>query len=173
MGEWPMTATSLNEMPYTIISLFNPYIKNSQVWKCPSDTSVDPSGKVGMRFSSYGYRYWIASIMLPTAWNWSAPVMDSTLTSPSRTYVFHEFYVWHDSRTVANEAWASGSGPYWDPTDKMTYTFADGHAKTMPVDKVMCRSTWGGQGNDENWPRYQDYQLSSQWASNMYDDLDP
>ena len=147
-----------------------PYLKNAQIFTCPSDSGVNtvsnfgttniPSNFVyGQRWSSYHYRFWMyANKSFPECGTVSlgagSALTEATLPYPSQTYVFHELWIWHDNRTVSSLPWDTGGG--WDPSAKMNFTFADGHAKAFPVDKAVVHSAWAGQGFDYHWPRSSD-----------------
>src|SRR5579875_1513930 len=78
-----------------------------------------------------------------------------SLSKPADTFVFHELWVFHDNRTQ-NLPWLSGQNPPsgMAPTAKMNFTFADGHAKSYPIDDILLRAPWWpGQGYDYHWPR--------------------
>jgi len=145
-----------------------PYIKNAQIFICPSDTgavavpglgggSTGGTYQYGQRWSSYHYRFWMyAGYSFPecgyTSIGPGNVVKESVIPYPAQVYVFHELWVWHDNRRVASLPWQSQGG--WDPTAKMNFAFADGHAKNYPVDASVLRAPWWpGQGYDYHWPR--------------------
>ena len=74
---------------------------------------------------------------------------DSMFKDSSRVYLISELLPFHDLRPYgAMDGW------HWQRDVKTNLAFADGHAKTMPVDRAL-----NNQGNptayvyDYHWPR--------------------
>jgi len=141
-----------------------PYCKSGAIFKCPSDTggvwgtaktTADPT----KRFTSYHYRHWFClAFMSPDLYGWNAnPNLfksvvygDSMFKDSSRVYLISELLPFHDLRAPAGQL----DGWHWLRDVKTNLAFADGHAKTMPVDKAL---RWyfevGDYGYDYHWPR--------------------
>lgn len=154
---------------YSIGAQLYPYTKNWQLWACSSDSGVTTQWQMRKRWTSYHYRFFFYSGFVSTspaglpgnAGNCGSvfgpltPVKESSLSKPADTFVFHELWVFHDNRTEPL-AWLSGKNPNsgMGATAKMNFTFADGHAKSYPVDAILLRAPWWpGQGYDYHWPR--------------------
>lgn len=158
-----------------------PYIKNSQLFLCPSDsdpkavsgfdtTTTGPQAAIGHRWTSYHYRFFFFSPFNPnpcgyngnfTPGGMGSVVKDSNIPYPAQTFVLHELWIFHDNRTCTLP-WLSGtSNPSGMCQDAhMNFDFADGHAKTYPVDAILLKAPWWpGQGYDYHWPRLGDRDL--------------
>ena len=142
----------------SVFAQLEPYVKNSGVRKCPSDSGIDVNGKIGSRFTSYHYRHYLSYGFAPgyqgdpsvagKVWT------ESSFPAPANTYLIHEMWPWHDQRFATTD-WCGAQG--WDPSAKMTFTFLDGHSKAIPVDRVVLRANWWpGQCYDYHWPRLGD-----------------
>ena len=116
----------------------NPYVKNTQVFICPSDTHED-RWIGGQQRGSYYWRHaldWEATI-------YNHSISDSMLVSPSQmAMLIEEMYHW-------------GGGSYycWDGTNKgaagdSNACYMDGHVK---VQKVPYVSAVGTPNYDLNW----------------------
>ena len=168
-GEWGSDAAGTTAFEQAgIQAVLNPYMKSRAMRRCMSDwiRGLDPV--VWQRPMSYAYRYMLycgnapyyydnnnidyIAFMCPKG----QPYTLATLGFPSQTYVFNELWVWHDNR-LSPLPWLAGQTPDngFDPGAKMNFTFADGHAKGMQVDKVLNRAPWWpGIGYDWHWPRF-------------------
>lgn len=139
---------------YSIGAQLNPYTKNRQMWACPSDSGVNTTVTPGQRWSSYHYRFFMHAPTTPNncGGNYGGGAYTETsFQYPSQTFVFHELYIWHDQRTETLP-WMGSTG--WATSAKMMFTFLDGHAKGMQVDKCLQRAAyWTGLGYDYHWPK--------------------
>lgn len=166
-GNYQVPAAAIQK--YSIGGQLYPYIKNWQLWACPSDSGVTTQWQVNQRWTSYHYRFFFYSGFVSTSpsglpgnagncgsvFGALTPVKEASLSKPADTFVFHELWVFHDNRTQ-NLPWLSGQNPPsgMAPTAKMNFTFADGHAKSFPIDDILLRAPWWpGQGYDYHWPR--------------------
>ncbi len=144
----------------SIKALLDPYVKSGGLWKCPSDTGVNPNYEIGKRFTSYHYRFWFMQNQF--AETTKNTMMDETwLTHPGLVYCFNETTAFHDYRPYPGEpvGWA------WYPDVKENYVFCDGHAKSYPMDKVQLRTypSWGTPHQyDMHWPR-QEFTANGAW----------
>jgi prepilin-type processing-associated H-X9-DG protein len=141
----------------------NPYIKNANVWACPSDPSVDTTmTNPADRWTSYHYRLFMNVNIAPGYDNNpnGSAYLDSTFPYPAQTYIYCEVTCFHDVRT--GWPWPSGTNAQYPPDDKMVFAFADGHVAAMPVDKVILKANEGVWVYDYHWPKdwtsYIDYQ---------------
>jgi prepilin-type N-terminal cleavage/methylation domain-containing protein len=137
---------------YSIKALMDPYVKSGNIWKCPSDASVDTNYTLGKRFTSYHYRFWFMQNQFDPSTK--GTMMDETwLTNPARVFAFNEMTAFHDFRPYPNEP----AGWAWYPDVKENYIFCDGHAKSTPIDKVQLHTypNWGTEHQyDMHWPRF-------------------
>ncbi|MHB1001599.1 MAG: type II secretion system protein [Armatimonadota bacterium] len=128
---------------HSIKAQLTPYVKSDGLWKCPSDSSVDPKFVAGKRFTSYHYRFWYTVNLFPT---WGpkndAPIDESYIKDPARTFSFSEMLPFHDYRPGPGAA-----GWSWKDDVKENFVFLDGHAKAVAVSKALLN------GGDMHWPR--------------------
>lgn len=162
-----------------------PYCKTGSIFKCPSDagsvwgttkTVADPT----MRFTSYHYRHWFCLAFMdlygwsaiPSVWK-SLVYGEAMFKDTSRVYLLSETVPFHDARPFgAMDGW------HWMPDVKTNLVFADGHAKTMPVDRAL-----NNQGNptanvyDYHWPRRSALLIPPDWWNTQgaegLTDIDP
>ncbi|MHB0998928.1 MAG: prepilin-type N-terminal cleavage/methylation domain-containing protein [Armatimonadota bacterium] len=142
----------------TIQAQLGSYLKSTSIWKCPTDPSCDPDIKAGRRFTSYHYRHYLSMGEAPVYANVypgnngrAFTVMD--FEKLAQTYVFSEMLPFHDARYV-QEPDKPTSWQGWHPTDKMNFVFMDGHAKTMPVDRIVSLDRPNVKYMyDIHWPR--------------------
>ncbi len=144
----------------SIGSQLDPYVKNKQVWHCPSDGGAQASFLGGgTHWSSYHYRMYLYAGFTPKACGGISGKVwrEDDFPYPSQTFVFNDLWVWHDNRET-QLPWLETDCPQgqlgWDPSDRMNFAFMDGHAKSMPVSQILEKAPWDcGQGYDEHWPR--------------------
>ena len=138
---------------YTIYAQLTPYTKSGGLWKCPSDTACSTKPMIGKTFTSYHYRHFMAAAFAPGYQGgvhfWGRPWTMNDFQNAAAIFSFSEMGPFHDFRTVTNLAWAPGVNA-WAMDCKMNFTFLDGHAKSMPIDRVIGR---GAGGWDYHWPR--------------------
>jgi prepilin-type N-terminal cleavage/methylation domain-containing protein len=145
---------------HSIRYLFNPYLKNDQIWKCPSDSSTSIEYKVSQWFTSYPYRFYMFWTHSNAAYNDSPEQRGRVYTlgnfdKPSNTWIFNEAVPYHDMRSQPNIP-AGYAGCCWVPNVKMNFIFMDSHAKAHPIDKAIGGGTWPYApfiSYDKNWPR--------------------
>lgn len=138
----------------SMYSQFNPYIKNTGIWICPSDTGAFPDMRVGARWSSYHYRFLIHATFNPVECGnrTLSAYKESSFQVPAQVYGFNELTLWHDQR-FAMLPWL-GPGRGWDMGARMNFNFLDGHSKSFAVDQAIVRASWApGSGYDYHWPR--------------------
>lgn len=118
-------------------AVLQPYLKNVQIWQCPSDNNVDR----WIGHLQRGTYYWRHGLDAWASLN-NAPVKDSIPKHPAQMAMLVE------------EAWHSGaSSPYcWsgdgDASKACNACFMDGHVKILTVPNV---SPLGATGFDINW----------------------
>lgn len=130
-----VTALPASGSPSFVI-LLSPYIKNTQIWRCPSANMTSSSGGVSCSYFGNG-------VIL-----FNYPSM-SQLTKPAEQVVFWEFY---EARNVSyNRPNTSGTGTaIWGGfvsagrygcihNDGGNHTFADGHVKWMKENDQSAR----------------------------------
>ncbi len=143
-------------LTYGLATQLYPYMKNRQLWKCPSDPNARPQPQVGSRSSSYLYQFMASNAGAARAWwgaSFPAPWHEASTQYPAQFKMFSELNPWHDNRFIDNPY---GWYACWDPSSKMNFAFFDGHAKTYPVDMVLWRFPTTGTYPcyDYIWPKY-------------------
>ncbi len=165
----PVDDYTLNYMQTGAIKpQLDPYVKNSGLWKCPSDTMCDPS-KIeigGKRWASYQYRFQLYIGVFRAR---QGAFSDADFNKPSQLFAFNETLAFHDNRFISNPyGW-----PFTYPKDvKMNFAFCDGHAKAYPIDKAMWKHSWITDYDLylAYWPRVgDDGLLYDSEGPNMYD----
>jgi prepilin-type N-terminal cleavage/methylation domain-containing protein/prepilin-type processing-associated H-X9-DG protein len=114
----------------TILYRLYPYVKNKQLYRCPSDTGyTDPSASVagdGKRWWSYGFNTLLGGNGTP----------DSYFADPANTIVFldgeeEDMGVEDDGDLPYSDV--NNLAAYRRHNDGANYAFADGHAKWFKV----------------------------------------
>jgi prepilin-type N-terminal cleavage/methylation domain-containing protein/prepilin-type processing-associated H-X9-DG protein len=134
-----------------------PYVKNTQIFVCPGDRSdVDPdpadgvwdnaSRPNGVPWTSYHYRHFLSA---PPAYNWGIEHKDGEISSPAGIFMLHENGPFHFYETKVL-TWA-GNQVGWSDNTPMNFAFCDGHAKSIPVGKIVLANA--PYGWDYHWPR--------------------
>jgi len=125
----------------------NPYIKNQQIWECPSDDSPTSASYGGTTYRcSYGYNlvfpgdgygsYHADRVNVSvTPYIWQ-PLKDAEILHPSALWLFSDCYITypysltHLRATVGGNPWySSPSGP--EHNGGLNFAFADGHSKWL------------------------------------------
>jgi prepilin-type N-terminal cleavage/methylation domain-containing protein len=129
----------------TYVAQLQPYIKNLQLFKCPSDSNTVVNPQVGSTFTSYWYRVWFGGWNVPQSWNGgsTSPLSESAIGYPAGVIMNYEGVRWHDNR-------------FREPSSKMNVIFADCHAKTVSVGVVAtaCPSCSLYLDFDLHWPKF-------------------
>jgi len=142
---------------HSIRALFNPYLKNDGVWKCPSDSSTTLNYTQSQWFTSYPYRFYMFYTFSGAAGG-DQKNRNYTLSSfqkPSNTWIFNEAVPYHDLRSQPNIP-QGYAGCCWVANAKMNFIFMDGHAKSQPIDTAIGHGFWPYPpfiSYDKNWPR--------------------
>ncbi|MFQ6098647.1 MAG: DUF1559 domain-containing protein, partial [Armatimonadota bacterium] len=125
-------------VPAGMAAVLNPYVKNMQIFICPSDPMTD-RWISGRQRGSYYMRHAIDAY----AFTYRNPLNDSTVLRPAQLAM------------IVEEAWHwGGQGPYcWNASDtegskQCNATFFDGHAKVLKVPRV---TSLGVPYYDLNW----------------------
>ncbi len=129
--------------------VLNPYVKNTRVWRCPSDASQSLSAVLAdFTNVSYGYNFYMMNKSLPVDVNgWKVPCPMSMLQRASEDAIFYG-------------AWSSSAGWVTDNPGTMdriegnaagatsviqighlqggNFLFADGHVKWQPGSKIAA-----------------------------------
>jgi len=158
-GFWaPNGPAQINyQKTHSIRALFNPYLKNDQIWKCPSDSSTDVNYKQSTYITSYPYRFYMFFTFSGAAGG-DQKNRNYNLTNfekPSNTWIFNEAVPYHDLRAQPNIP-SNYTGCCWMPNAKMNFVFMDGHAKRHSIDSAIGGGTWPYApfiSYDKNWPR--------------------
>jgi len=114
----------------TWATLFDPYLKNSNVAWCPSDTTQ----KVVTNNRSYRFRHCLDGGF---AGNAGRALADSDFAYPAQVVIFHETLDWHGGKL--------GFGSATPGIRQVVCVFVDGHVK------VYRGFTNRGTNNDANW----------------------
>ena len=142
----------------TIYGQLQPYVKSGGLWKCPSDAAVPTTPAIGKRFTSYHFRHFMAAAFAPSYQGgvhfWGRPWTMNDFQNAAAIFSFCEMAPFHDYRTVSNLSWNMGVPNCWAMDCKMNFTFLDGHAKSVSIDRLIGRQTHPqGNGWDYHWPR--------------------
>jgi prepilin-type N-terminal cleavage/methylation domain-containing protein len=143
----------------SIIAQMYPYIKNYQIFVCPSDSGASADHRIGQRAGSYHYRHYLGYGFIQGYIDCCGTAgrvwKESDFNYPAQTYIWDDLFIWHDNRTEPLR-WLNG-GTGWAPSAKITLSLMDGHAKAYAVDASILRAPWWpGQGYDMHWPRCSD-----------------
>jgi len=141
---------------------FMPYIKTAGIFKCPSDSGVNPNGQVGARFTSYHLKFMrIANAFSPGYFDLGIPYAGKTLslaatTRPAQAFILSEMIPFHDFRPdPAAPAWLYGWA--WVPDTHWNFVFMDGHAKSYTASQALLMYPMSVYGVDHvfdpHWPR--------------------
>ena len=144
--DWtPWDAASLNYVKnYSYIAQLEPYLKNDEVRVCPSDHQVTSVPTLGVRYTSYSYRRFVAWTMCPNMFDIPAwriePFACSVFKSkyfkdPSKTYIIHESF-WKRNLPTGGYTlydFHTRNDVYRNPHAAFTMVFADCHAKYMEI----------------------------------------
>ena len=118
-------------------AVLNPYLKNTKVWICPSD-SREGRWVSGLQRTSY---YWRHALDAYASIN-GAPISDAVPKRPSQMAMLME-EGWHSG---ASTPYLWGNGP--DAAKKVNACFIDGHVKILNVPNT---SAIGVPNFDTNW----------------------
>jgi general secretion pathway protein G len=127
---WPGAAQIMSETPY-LHTVLDPYIKNPQVWGCPSDSGYDFDDHTGYAIdarptafqkfgTSYSYRTELTLVDL----------MQDHVARPAETNVLND----------SNGGWHGASVTNFWNGKRYNMLFADGHVKS--VDKAGFQTAW-------------------------------
>lgn len=137
----------------SIKAQLSPYIKNDSLWRCPSQPGTTSQYTIGKYWTSYHYRFWYTVNLLPV-WGsgpGAAAIDETYFPSVAKSFAFSEFMPFHDMRPDP----ATGlTGWNWQRDAKENFVFLDGHAKGMPVGKVLLNNPAGSSAFDMHWPRH-------------------
>jgi len=128
---------------YTYVSQLQPYIKNLQLFKCPSDSGTNVNNVAGSTFTSYWYRVWFGGWNLGQAWGSTSPLAEASIGFPSSLIMSYEYHRFHDNR-------------WHEPSSKLNVIFADCHAKTVSVGNVgtdLVPYGYVDPDYDLHWPK--------------------
>ena len=146
----PNVKPDYDALQTTYVGLLIPYVKNNELFKCPSDSNSDCNftNTNTKRLTSYGFRHYMAA-NIRGSWGFPMPAQISMLSpgamsiatfpKPSQTFVINEEDISHGRNK---------SGP----NKKTNVILMDGHAKfyktsiIAPI-KYPC---------DLNWPKFWD-----------------
>jgi prepilin-type N-terminal cleavage/methylation domain-containing protein len=160
-GEWTIPQGAQNiatyASQYSVRAIMSPYIKNDQIWICPSDSASNPNYVPGVPYTSYPYRYYmyhtLASDSL-SSFDGGRIYNISMFSEVSNTWEFYEAEPYHDfGRYQPN---ANPNDGNWQASTHWNYSFLDGHVKTVPVDLSQSSGIWPSPpfiSYDPHWPR--------------------
>lgn len=131
---------------YTYVAQLQPYIKNVQLFKCPSDPNTVVTHQAGRTFTSYWYRVFYGGWNIGAQWSGfsTSPLSDSAIGYPANLIMSYESTHWHDNR-------------WHEPSAKLNVIFADCHAKVVSSgvvgDDWIARSGEAAPDYDLHWPK--------------------
>ena len=110
---------------HTYIAQLQPYIKNLQLFKCPSDSGTVVTHQAGSTFTSYWYRVWFGGWNTAQTWcgGSTSALSESALGYPASVVMAY------DKKRVHDDRWG-------EPSSKINVIFADCHAKTVSIGTV-------------------------------------
>ncbi len=147
-----------------------PYMKNARMWGCPSDGTFEDKVSGGLnRYVDYIYRMRCYSGTIPihvqtyAPWLPAGPLKEGQIGSPAQMFIFNEARPYHQMRFEVTE-WSGGFKVY-APSSQENYVFADGHAKSHPMEQMQWKQPETAQwpdwtiwmGWDFNWPVHGDH----------------
>lgn len=153
------------------VAQLKPYVKNSSMFICPSDSIGDKTGQAAddKRWNDYLFRYSIQARTVPSqgyidaraAWGVPfGPVGGSMISKPAGYVMLSEIRPYHDMQMVP----APNGNKNFAPADKMVVTFCDGHSSLAPIGKLYWKNDayntpdWlPVRGYDVNWPAHTDH----------------
>jgi len=145
---------------YSIQALFQRYLKNKGVWKCPADALCAPDVVVGKRWTSYPFRNFIVcgSLSWVSGWpmdqwykgNGWAPFPTSKFPTPTRTFIFNEQIPFHTLAGI-NIGQADMKDKMKIGAPQMNFAFMDGHVGRFSMSRV-CHWAKDIQLWDYAWP---------------------
>lgn len=154
---------------YSFVAQLMPYVKNSGLFICPSNSNGDKKFEVTgvKRYTDYVLRssiFKIASFMhiseVEGAGGTPVSVVTTSMFDKPADYVaLFEAMPYHDKSMIAGP-----SGKVWEGKNKVVVTFADGHTSTMSINKLH----WKNDGLTveagwADWAPYRGYDVN--WAS--------
>ena len=148
---------------YSLMAVMQPYIKNRDLFGDPSDPAVQTTFADNVvsnkRPQSYSFKFGLIVGFAPFVQadgRARGTYSDSSFKEPANTVVYHEQLPFSDYKLIARPDMTDDPGPLngkgWAPDMPMTFSFADGHAKRLAVDKAVWKTT-RYPGYDLNWPR--------------------
>ena len=172
-GEWSLPGGNQDIATYaslySVRAVMNPYVKNSGVWICPSDSSSNPNFVPGYPYTSYPYRYYMYHTLASdsqSAFDAGRIYTIDMFPEPSNTWEFYEDQPFHDfGRYQPN---ANPNDGNWNASTLWNYVFLDGHSKKFPVDASQSSGIWPSApfiSYDPHWPRLG-------WQANGYPNPD-
>lgn len=126
---------------YLVYQLVNPYVKNTQVWICPSERTtqsyddlnwlVQASGLPALHYAGFDYMTYICNAWLQYCHDTNAPLTLAQMPRPSETVS------WYDGVMAVGPV-ETGSSTSRQPVlprhnGTCNAAFADGHAKAIPL----------------------------------------
>ena len=170
-GDWPPSLRpDLSPKTDSFVASLAPYTKNSKIFSCPSDGSVDvgpltsDSRTSGKRTTSYNLRHYLA-VFASSAWIGGPGGTCATAASgpnvslaifgkPAQSVIIYEMVAphgWAKNPELPADAYENKS-PNLNMNVKINVAFADGHAKfTRLGDFSSLRSDLK---NSPHWPRF-------------------
>lgn len=141
---------------YSIRAVFQRYIRNNAIWKCPADAYCDINVNLGKRWTSYPFRPYITGGTLPyNAWfkdKGYAPFSVSKFPHPTRTFFFCEITPFHTQggSYVGQQNYAESMK---DGSQMLNFAFMDGHVGRYAMHRVLH---WvvGSSCWDYGWPHW-------------------
>jgi prepilin-type N-terminal cleavage/methylation domain-containing protein/prepilin-type processing-associated H-X9-DG protein len=127
-----------------VAAVYDPYMKSSALWYCPSDNNSD-RWVAGAQRTSY---YWRHALDYYAAAN-NATISEAAVQRPAQLAMFIE-EAWHDGGAGNPYLW---NGTQTSAVKLCNAAFMDGHAKIL---KVPYTSALGVASYDGNWFLFND-----------------
>lgn len=154
-------AVSMNSTPYSFLLWSHrvyPYVKNAQVWSCPSNTkgimapAYGPGANPDAQLSGYAgvpafKMVYAANMQVMTPW-WNPAIAMAGLNTPASKIIVSETI----NNTEAGAPWASFNdwqfSTFPGHQRRMNVVFGDGHAKSVSLTGTMTPVNMWGRFDD-------------------------
>ncbi|MBM3495582.1 MAG: prepilin-type N-terminal cleavage/methylation domain-containing protein, partial [Armatimonadetes bacterium] len=86
---------------YGLATQLYPYMKNRELWRCPSDVNVRTNPELNRRSSSHLYQFMASNAGAARAWwgaSFPAPWHEASTQYPAQLKMFSELVPWHDNQ---------------------------------------------------------------------------
>ena len=145
----PASNPTLDASFTTYVGCLMPYVKNTKLFVCPSDSGADADLKNTnpKRLTTYTFRHYMAALVRG-AWGDGVPALLPGLAAKSGSSV--GAFPKPSQTVVISEVLASHGEKQWGPKASVNCVFIDGHAKLHRVSELARIQDPG----DMNWTKF-------------------